>query len=168
MSNVEQKLQAMGLKLPACPAPVAAYLPVQTAGNLIYASGQTAWVDGKLLYAGKVGGDVSIADAYESAKISAVNCLSAIATVADLDRIRIVRVHGWVNGVPDFGDQPAVVNGASELLEALYGEHGRHARSAIGRGLSAHERLGRDRDHRRKALNRHDTPKTTSKHRKMM
>ena len=94
MSNVEQKLQAMGLKLPACPAPVAAYLPVQTAGNLIYASGQTAWVDGKLLYAGKVGGDVSIADAYESAKISAVNCLSAIATVADLDRIRIVRVHG--------------------------------------------------------------------------
>ena len=119
MSNVEQKLQAMGLKLPACPAPVAAYLPVQTAGNLIYASGQTAWVDGKLLYAGKVGGDVSIADAYESAKISAVNCLSAIATVADLDRIRIVRVHGWVNGVPDFGDQPAVVNGASELLEAL-------------------------------------------------
>ena len=106
MSNVEQKLQAMGLKLPACPAPVAAYLPVQTAGNLIYASGQTAWVDGKLLYAGKVGGDVSIADAYESAKISAVNCLSAIATVADLDHIRIVRVHGWVNGVPDFGDQP--------------------------------------------------------------
>ena len=134
MSNVEQKLQAMGLKLPACPAPVAAYLPVQTAGNLIYASGQTAWVDGKLLYAGKVGGDVSIADAYESAKISAVNCLSAIATVADLDRIRLVRVHGWVNGVPDFGDQPAVVNGASELLEALYGEHGRHARSAIGVG----------------------------------
>ena len=120
MSNVEQKLQAMGLKLPACPAPVAAYLPVQTAGNLIYA--------------GKVGGDVSIADAYESAKISAVNCLSAIATVADLDHIRIVRVHGWVNGVPDFGDQPAVVNGASELLEALYGEHGRHARSAIGVG----------------------------------
>ena len=134
MSNVEQKLQAMGLKLPACPAPVAAYLPVQTAGHLIYASGQTAWVDGKLLYAGKVGGDVSIADAYESAKISAVNCLSAIATVADLDHIRIVRVHGWVNGVPDFGDQPAVVNGASELLEALYGEHGRHARSAIGVG----------------------------------
>ena len=149
MSNVEQKLQAMGLKLPACPAPVAAYLPVQTAGNLIYASGQTAWVDGKLLYAGKVGGDVSIADAYESAKISAVNCLSAIATVADLDHIRIVRVHGWVNGVPDFGDQPAVVNGdvaltgnrtmpllyaADELLEALYGEHGRHARSAIGVG----------------------------------
>ena len=128
MSNVEQKLQAMGLKLPACPAPVAAYLPVQTAGKLIYASGQTAWVDGKLLYAGKVGGDVSVADAYESAKLSAVNCLSAIATVADLDQIRIVRVHGWVNGVPDFGDQPAVVNGASELLEALYGEHGRHAR----------------------------------------
>ena len=120
MSNVEQKLQAMGLKLPACPAPVAAYLPVQTAG--------------KLLYAGKVGGDVSVADAYESAKLSAVNCLSAIATVADLDQIRIVRVHGWVNGVPDFGDQPAVVNGASELLEALYGEHGRHARSAIGVG----------------------------------
>ena len=131
---VLEKLKKMGLTLPECPKPVAAYLPVQTAGNLIYASGQTAWVDGKLLYAGKVGGGVSVEEAYESAKLSAVNCLSAIATVADLDAIRIVRVTGYVNAVPEFGDQPKVINGASELLVALYGENGRHARSAIGVG----------------------------------
>lgn len=131
---VLEKLKEMGLTLPECPKPVAAYLPVQTAGKLIYASGQTAWVDGKLLYAGKVGGGVSVEEAYESAKLSAVNCLSAIATVADLDAIRIVRVTGYVNAVPEFGDQPKVINGASELLVSLYGENGRHARSAIGVG----------------------------------
>ncbi len=131
---VLEKLKEMGLTLPECPKPVAAYLPVQTAGKLIYASGQTAWVDGKLLYAGKVGGGVSVEEAYESAKLSAVNCLSAIATVADLDAIRIVRVTGYVNAVPEFGDQPKVINGASELLVTLYGENGRHARSAIGVG----------------------------------
>ena len=113
---------------------MAAYLPVQTAGKLIYASGQTAWVKGDLQYAGKVGGSVSVEEAYESAKLSALNCLSAIATVADLDSIRIVRVTGYVNAVPEFGDQPRVINGASELLQALYGENGRHARSAIGVG----------------------------------
>ena len=129
-----EKLAEMGLELPVCPAPVAAYLPVQTAGKLIYASGQTAWVAGELKYAGKVGGAVSVEEAYESAKLSALNCLSAIATVADLDAIRIVRVTGYVNAVPEFGDQPKVVNGASELLQALYSENGRHARSAIGVG----------------------------------
>ncbi|MBQ8130701.1 MAG: RidA family protein [Clostridia bacterium] len=129
-----EKLKEMGLELPVCPAPVAAYLPVQTAGKLIYASGQTAWVKGELQYAGKVGGEVSIEEAYESAKLSALNCLSAIATVANLDEIRIVRVTGYVNAVPDFGEQPRVINGASELLQALYGENGRHARSAIGVG----------------------------------
>ena len=131
---VLEKLKEMGLELPVCPAPVAAYLPVQTAGKLIYASGQTAWVKGVLQYAGKVGGSVSVEEAYESAKLSALNCLSAIATVADLDSIRIVRVTGYVNAVPEFGDPPRVINGASELLQALYGENGRHARSAIGVG----------------------------------
>lgn len=131
---VLEKLKEMGLELPVCPAPVAAYLPVQTAGKLIYASGQTAWVKGELQYVGKVGGSVSVEEAYESAKLSALNCLSAIATVADLDSIRIVRVTGYVNAVPEFGDQPRVINGASELLQALYGENGRHARSAIGVG----------------------------------
>ena len=131
---VLEKLKEMGLELPVCPAPVAAYLPVQTAGKLIYDSGQTAWVKGELQSAGKVGGSVSVEEAYESAKLSALNCLSAIATVADLDSIRIVRVTGYVNAVPEFGDQPRVINGASELLQALYGENGRHARSAIGVG----------------------------------
>ncbi len=131
---IVEKLTALGLELPDCPAPVASYLPVQTAGKLIYASGQTAWVKGKLLYAGKVGDTVSVKEAYESAKLSALNCLSAIAAVADLDSIRIVRVTGYVNAAPEFGEQPMVINGASELLQALYGENGRHARSAIGVG----------------------------------
>lgn len=134
MGKIEEKLKELGLELPECPAPVAAYLPVQTAGKLIYASGQTAWVKGQLQYAGKVGGTVSLEEAYQSARISAVNCLSAIATVADLDSIRIVRVTGYVNAVPEFGEQPKVINGASELLEQLFGEHGKHARSAIGVG----------------------------------
>ncbi len=134
MSKIEEKLSEMGLELPVCPAPVAAYLPVQKAGKLVYASGQTAWVNGVLQYAGKVGDTVSIEEAYESAKLSAINCLSAIKTIVDLDKIRIVRVTGFVNAVPEFGDQPKVVNGASELLEKLYGANGKHARSAIGVG----------------------------------
>jgi len=134
VSKIEEKLSEMGLELPVCPAPVAAYLPVQKAGKLVYASGQTAWVNGVLQYAGKVGGTVSIEEAYESAKLSAINCLSAIKTIVDLDKIRIVRVTGFVNAVPEFGDQPKVVNGASELLEKLYGANGKHARSAIGVG----------------------------------
>lgn len=134
MSMIEERLKELGLELPVCPTPVAAYLTVQTAGKLIYASGQTAWVNGELQYTGKVGDTVSIEEAYESAKISAINCLSAIKTVADLDSIRIVRVTGYVNATPDFGEQPKVINGASELLEKLFGENGRHARSAIGVG----------------------------------
>lgn len=134
MSRIEEKLKELGMELPVCPAPVAAYLPAQRYGNIIYASGQTAWVKGELQYVGKVGSEVTLQEAYESARLSAVNCLSAIKTVADLDRIRIVRVTGYVNAVSDFGDQPLVINGASELLEKLFGENGRHARSAIGVG----------------------------------
>lgn len=134
LSEVETKLKEIGLELPVCPAPVAAYLPALRTGNLIYASGQTAWVAGKLQYAGKVGQTISIEDAYESAKISALNCLSAIRTIADLDTIRIIRVTGFVNATADFGEQPKVINGASNLLEQLFGEKGRHARSAIGVG----------------------------------
>lgn len=134
MTNIEKKLIELGLYLPECPKPVAAYLPIQKIGKTIYCSGQTAFIDGRWIFPGKVGEDVTIEQAYESAKWSAVNCLSAIATVANLDHIRIVRIHGWVNAVPTFGDQPKVINGASELFEKLFGENGRHARSAIGVG----------------------------------
>ena len=134
MSAIEAKLKNMNLELPVCPSPVAAYLPVQRAGNLVYASGQTAWVAGKLQYPGKVGESVSLEEAYESAKFSALNCLSAMRTIVDLDCIRIVRVTGFVNAVAGFGEQPRVINGASDLLERLFGENGKHARSAIGVG----------------------------------
>lgn len=132
LSIVQDKLKKMGCELPQCPTPVAAYLPAQRVGNLIYASGQTAWVEGVLMYQGQVGTSVSLDKAYESAKISALNCLSAISTIEDLDKIRIIRVTGYVNACSDFGDHPKVINGASELMEALFGENGKHARSAIG------------------------------------
>lgn len=134
MSMIEEKLKELGYELPECPAPVAAYLPVQRVGNIIYASGQTAWVGGVLQYKGQVGTTVSLEEAYESAKISALNCLSAIRTIENLDRIRIIRITGYVNATSDFGDHPKVINGASELMEALFGEKGKHARSAIGVG----------------------------------
>ena len=139
---VLEKLKEMGLELPVCPAPVAAYLPVQTAGKLIYASGQTAWVKGELQYAGKVGGSVSVEEAYESAKLSALNCLSAIATVADLDSIRIVRVTGYVNAVPEFGDQPRVIAAGPVRRERTA------CPQRDRRGQPAHQRLRRGGNHR--------------------
>lgn len=132
MTNVEKKLSEMGYELPACPVPVAAYEPAQVAKNFIFVSGNTAFYNGKLLYAGKVGGDISIDEAYESAKISALRCISALASVADLDKVRILQVSGYINAVDDFGSHPKVLNGASELIKALFGEKGKHARKAIG------------------------------------
>ena len=134
MSKIEEKLKSMGMELPECPKPVGAFLPVQRAGKMIYAAGQTAWINGKQCYQGKVGKDLTVEEAYKSAKFSAINCLSAIRTVEDLDNIHIVRVTGYVNCEPDFGKHPEVINGASDLLLELFGENGRHARSAIGVG----------------------------------
>lgn len=134
MGKITERLKKLGFELPVCPEPVASYLPVQRAGKIIYASGQTAWVNGTLKYQGQVGKTVSIDEAYESAKISALNCLSAIETIVDLDTIRIIRVTGYVNATSDFGDQPKVINGASDLMEKLFEENGKHARSAIGVG----------------------------------
>jgi enamine deaminase RidA (YjgF/YER057c/UK114 family) len=132
--SVKEKLASLGLTLPTAAAPVAAYVPAVKTGNLVFTAGQLPVVDGKLLLTGKVGSDVTPEDAKKMAEICALNALAAISLVADIDQIeKIVRVGGFVNGVPGFVAIPAVVNGASELLIKLFGDvNGKHARTAVG------------------------------------
>ena len=132
--SVQSKLAELGLTLPVVAAPVAAYVPVVRTGNLVFTAGQLPLVDGKIPFIGKVGSDVTPEQAKDMAQICALNALAAISLVADIDQIeRVVRVGGFVNGVPGFVAIPQVINGASELLIKLFGEvNGKHARTAIG------------------------------------
>ena len=134
MSEVERKLQAMGLTLPSAPAPVANYVRAVQAGDLVFLSGHGPTRDGAWVYRGKLGREFSVAEGYEAAKLVMLNCLASLKeAVGDLDRVRrVVKLLGMVNSTPDFTRHPEVVNGASDLLVALYGERGRHARSAVG------------------------------------
>ena len=132
--SINEKIISLGLTLPTAAAPVAAYVPAVKTGNLVFTAGQLPVVDGKLVLTGKVGSDVTPEDAKKMAEICALNALAAISLVADIDQIeKIVRVGGFVNGVPGFVAIPAVVNGASELLIKLFGDvNGKHARTAVG------------------------------------
>jgi enamine deaminase RidA (YjgF/YER057c/UK114 family) len=132
--SVNEKLASLGLTLPTAAAPVAAYVPAVKTGNLVFTAGQLPVVDGKLVLTGKVGSDVTPEDAKKMAEICALNALAAISLVADIDQIeKIVRVGGFVNGVPGFVAIPTVINGASELLIKLFGDvNGKHARTAVG------------------------------------
>ncbi len=132
--SVQEKLATLGLTLPTAAAPVAAYVPAVKTGNLVFTAGQLPVVDGKLVLTGKVGSDVTPEDAKKMAEICALNALAAISLVADIDQIeKIVRVGGFVNGIPGFVAIPAVINGASELLIKLFGDiNGKHARTAVG------------------------------------
>jgi enamine deaminase RidA (YjgF/YER057c/UK114 family) len=132
--SIQSKLAELGLTLPPAALPVAAYVPAVRTGNLVFTAGQLPLVDGKIPFVGKVGSDVTPEQAKDMAQICALNALAAISLVADIDQIeRIVRVGGFVNGVPGFVAIPAVINGASELLIKLFGEvNGKHARTAIG------------------------------------
>jgi len=132
--SIQAKLAELGLTLPPAAAPVAAYVPAVRTGNLVFTAGQLPLVDGKIPFVGKVGSDVTPEQAKDMARICALNALAAISLVADVDQIeRIVRVGGFVNGIPGFVAIPAVINGASELLIKLFGEvNGKHARTAIG------------------------------------
>jgi enamine deaminase RidA (YjgF/YER057c/UK114 family) len=129
-----ERLAALGLTLPPVTAPVAAYVPAVRSGGYVYVSGQVPVADGKLTATGKVGGEVSASDAAGMARTCALNALSAAASVAGgLDKIRrIVKVTGFVASAPGFSGQPQVVNGASELFLEVFGEQGKHARSAVG------------------------------------
>ena len=132
--SIKEKLAELGLTLPVAAAPVAAYVPAVRSGNLVFTAGQLPIVDGKVVITGKVGAEVTPEQAKEMAQICALNALAAISLVADIDQIeRVVRVGGFVNGVPGFVAIPQVINGASELLIKLFGEvNGKHARTAIG------------------------------------
>jgi enamine deaminase RidA (YjgF/YER057c/UK114 family) len=132
--SIQAKLAELGLTLPQAAAPVAAYVPAVRTGNLVFTAGQLPLVDGKIEFVGKVGSDVTPEQAKNMAQVCALNALAAISLVADIDQIeKIVRVGGFVNGIPGFVAIPAVINGASELLIKLFGEvNGKHARTAIG------------------------------------
>jgi enamine deaminase RidA (YjgF/YER057c/UK114 family) len=132
--SIKEKIESLGLTLPVAALPVAAYVPAVKTGNLVFVAGQLPLVDGKIIKEGKVGKEVTPEEAKEMAQVCALNALAAIALVADLDQIeRIVRVGGFVNGIPGFTVIPPIINGASELFIKLFGEvNGKHARTAIG------------------------------------
>jgi enamine deaminase RidA (YjgF/YER057c/UK114 family) len=132
MSDPYAKLAELGLQLPAVTPPLAAYVPAVRSGNYVYISGQLPMVDGKLLATGKVGAEVSAEEAKDLAARCALNALAAVDSVVKLDRIRIVKVVGFVASAAGFTGQPGVVNGASEFFGEVLGEAGRHARSAVG------------------------------------
>ena len=134
MTAIEARLEALGLTLPDAPAAVGSYVPAVQFGNMVVTSGQLPMVSGELAFKGKVGADLSTEEAAEAAKVAALNCLAQIkATVGSLDRVtQIVRVEGFVNSAPGFTAQPAVMNGASNLLGEVFGEPGRHTRIAVG------------------------------------
>ncbi len=134
MSTPEEKLAELGLEVPAVAKPVAAYIPAIRSGNHVFTSGQLPMRDGQLMLTGKVGGEVSQEEAVECARQCALNALAAIrAEVGELSAIkRIVKVVAFVASTPDFTGQPLVANGVSELLGEVFGDAGRHARSAVG------------------------------------
>lgn len=133
---VEAKLKEMGIVIKDPVKPLAAYVPAVRAGCYVYTSGQIPMVDGELRFKGKVGAELTEEQGYEAAKVCAINCLSAIkGVIGDLDQIeQVVKVTGFVNSAPGFSAQPKVINGASEFLGEVFGESGKHARSAVGVG----------------------------------
>ncbi len=137
MGQIESRLAELGIDLPTPAAPVANYLGWVRSGNLVFTAGQVPLKDGEFLYQGRVGAEVSVEDAAEAAKLCAINIIAQVkqALDGDLDRVkRIVKLVGFVNGVPEFADQPKVINGASDFMVEVFGDKGKHARSAVGAG----------------------------------
>jgi enamine deaminase RidA (YjgF/YER057c/UK114 family) len=132
--EIERKLAEMGLELPAPPTPVANYVGAVQVGDLLFIGGVSNRMNGVLKYRGKVGSDLTIEQAYDAARMCALNHLAAIkAALGDLDRVeRIVKVVAHVNSAPGFNKQPLVANGESDLLVEVFGERGKHTRLALG------------------------------------
>ena len=134
ISRTESRISELKFFLPNPPKPLASYVAAKQAGALVFTAGQLPIVSGELISKGLLGQDVEIEEAYRAAQICTLNALAAIkGVIGDLDRIKqVVRVVGYVASVPTFIQQPAVVNGASELLIEIFGQDGKHARSAVG------------------------------------
>jgi enamine deaminase RidA (YjgF/YER057c/UK114 family) len=134
MAKIEERLQQLQIELSSAPKPAAVYIPIQQTGNLVYLSGQDCRINGKLMYEGKLGRELTIEQGKEAARQTMINCLSVLKEyLGDLDRVvKIVKLLGFVSSAEGFVDQPLVINGASELLEEVFGASGSHARSAIG------------------------------------
>ena len=132
--SANHRINELGIVLPQVATPAGAYVPAVVSGNLVFTAGQIPLVDGKLAATGKVGKDLTAEQAREIARICALNAVAAVKSViGDLDRVKkVVKVVGFVSSDPSFSQQPAVVNGASEVLEQIFGEKGIHARSAVG------------------------------------
>ncbi len=133
--SVDERLKELGITLPQPAAPVAAYVPWVISGDLLFVSGQLPLRDGTLACSGLLGESVGIKEGYEAARLCALNCIAqaSAALKGDLQRIaRVVKLTGFVAATADFTDHPRVINGASELMEQVFGEAGRHARAAVG------------------------------------
>ena len=134
--TIQQNLEKLGVTLPEAAAPAANYVPFVKTGNQLFISGQLPMQDGKIAKTGKVGADLSIEEGVEAARLCAINLLAqAKAATGDLSKVvRLVKIVGFVNSNGDFGDQPKVINGASDFMVAVLGDAGRHARSAVSAG----------------------------------
>lgn len=132
--TIAENLQRLGVTLPAAPRPIASYVPACQAGDLVFVSGVLPFQEGKILQPGKVGRDLSIDEGKANAQIAVINALAILQQeLGDLSRVlRVVRMTGHVASAEGFGDQPAVINGASDFLVEVFGEKGRHARLALG------------------------------------
>lgn len=132
--EIEARVAELGLTLPAPPTPVGAYLLARQTGDLLFLSGTTCYTPDGLLFRGRLGNELNLEQGYVAARQTMLNLLSAAkAAVGDLDRVEcVVKLNGYVNSTPDFDRQPEVINGASDLLEQVFGERGRHARTSIG------------------------------------
>ena len=137
MSAIDNRLKELGIELPVPAKPVANYVGWVRTGNLVFTSGQVTLKDGKLEYVGKAGADFTTEDAAKAARLCAINVIAQLkdACGGNLDRVKhIVKVVGFVNGTPEFKEHPKVVNGASDLFVEVFGDKGKHARSAVGAG----------------------------------
>jgi enamine deaminase RidA (YjgF/YER057c/UK114 family) len=135
MNSIDEKLKTLGIVLPIPMKPVGNYVPWVKSGNMVYISGQGAVVEGKVQYPGKLGDTVSLEVGTQSARLTGINVLAQLreAVEGDLSKVkRIVKLVGFVACTPEFTDQPKVINGASDLMAEVFGEKGRHARSAVG------------------------------------
>ena len=132
--NVEQKIKELGLALPQPAKPVANYVPAVQTGNLLFVSGHGPYNDGKTKTSGKVGRELTVEEGYQTARNVALNCLASVKdAIGELDKVkRVVKLLGMVNCTEDFKDSPKVINGCSDLLVTIFGEAGKHSRSAVG------------------------------------